>query len=46
VSLAPPAAAYGDSAYRSVLGDRPFPSSAPAMQALAPRVRRIVVRLQ
>jgi hypothetical protein len=46
VSLAPSAAAYGDSAYQSVLGDRPFASSTPAMQALAPRVRRIVVRLQ
>ena len=46
VSLAAPPAAYADSTYLSVLGDRPFPSSTPAMQALAPRVRRIVVRLQ
>jgi hypothetical protein len=46
VSLAPPEAMYGDSAYRAVLGDRPFASSTPAMRALAPRVRRIVVRLQ
>jgi hypothetical protein len=46
VGLAPPEAALGDSAYQSVLGDRPFPSSSPAMQALAPRVRRIVVRIQ
>ena len=46
VGLAPPDAAVGDSAYQSVLGDRPFPSSSPAMQALAPRVRRIVVRFQ
>ena len=46
VSLAPAADSYGDSAYQAVLGDRPFPSSTPAMQALEPRVRRIVIRLQ
>lgn len=46
VSLAPGPAGLEDPAYQSVLGDRPFASSTPAMRALAPRVQRIVVRFQ
>jgi hypothetical protein len=35
---------YSSAAYRSVLGDRPFPSSLAAMQGLDPRAARLVVR--
>jgi hypothetical protein len=46
VALAPDPAAYGDSAYGTVLGDRPFSSAMAAMQKLSPRVRRIVVQFR
>lgn len=44
VTLMPHPDSYSSAAYRSVLGDRPFPSSLAAMQGLDPHAARLVVR--